>query len=814
MRSKIKEWLVYGLIIVLLLGSSSIYLNAMEGEADAEHASRAADAAAEASAEIEQPAASEPAEAAADEASMQSEDAAKSEASEESSGADSDAGAETSPAAATSAAHSEDALPELTEPLIGKKAAENERFELYVDEATLNVRIVDKQTKREWHGAPPMDVNTPPNNVKFVQAPVHIKYTQGTETSQTYSLQDSENEMTMELIDGGVRAHFTFANHGISFAVEYELTEMGLAATIPFESVQEQGTSRLVSIEVLPFFHAALPWQEGAVFVPDGSGALMHIKPQRMQNFNTYSEYIYGSDPVFLRSSHEMLYPEWRLTMNPKEKIALPVYGLYADGTGFLGIVTEGDHDAKINAIPAGIRNIQLYRVSAEFIYRNDDIIFIGNSGEIPLYQGRMIGGDRRIEFVLLQDEDAHYVGMAEAYRQHLIEHQGLERLVEPEMPLQLHIFAGILRYDVLGKTFIPMTTFEQVKAMIDEYHSRGIKRLEITIDGWTKNGVYGTQPKHFPAASQLGGYKGLEELAAYAQERGVKLYLKANYVRPFEDTGSYKAKRDAVYGIKKEAQASYNYYISSRFNNFSELFHLLKPKRVFDHHIAKELNQYVKLGISGVHLQYMGDTLYSDQDPRNWTTREETKRIWVQVLDLFREEVGGAAVDYGHAYVLGHVDRIDKIPMDHSHFTYLDEAVPFYQIVLHGYIPYSAAPTNLEDDPRVMFLRKLEYGAMPSYELTYEPTQRLQRTMADGLFSSEWKLWFESSIEEYRKLAELYEATYDQPITAHERLSRWVYRTTYANGIQVMVNYGHRPAEADGHRIDAYGYLILEGGR
>ena len=171
------------------------------------------------------------------------------------------------------------------------------------------------------------------------------------------------------------------------------------------------------------------------------------------------------------------------------------------------------------------------------------------------------------------------------------------------------------------------MTTFEQVKAMIDEYHSRGIKRLEITIDGWTKNGVYGKRPKHFPAASQLGGYKGLEELAAYAQERGVKLYLKANYVRPFEDTGSYKAKRDAVYGIKKEAQASYNYYISSRFNNFSELFHLLKPKRVFDHHIAKELNQYVKLGISGVHLQYMGDTLYSDQDPRNWTTREETKR-------------------------------------------------------------------------------------------------------------------------------------------------------------------------------------------
>lgn len=790
MSKRTKQWIVYSLIFVMLIGSRSVYLNAQKGEA--------APAADPVTAAVQQ------AEAAAGSGDRSAAPSAPTR---------SDSGVVS--IAATEGGQAEVEIPELTDALVGSKMAENDRLVLYVDEETLNVRIVDKQTGREWHGAPPMDKKTPPNNIKFVQAPVHIRYTTGTELSQTYSLQDAENTSTLTQIEDGVRAEFVYAQHGISFAVEYRLTDKGLSLRIPFESIQEQGPSRLVSVELLPFFHAASPWQEGAVFVPDGSGALMRVKPQRSQNFNSYAEFIYGSDPVFLKHSHTQLLPQWRQKMFPKEQAALPVYGIYADGSGFLGIVTQGDHDAKIRATPAGIRNIQLYRATIEFIYRNDDIIFIGNnSSEIPLYQGRMIGGDRQLEIILLQDEEAHYVGMANAYRQHLIEHQGLEQLVEPEAPLQIRVFAGILREEVIGKTFIKMTTFKQVKEIIDAYKARGIDNLEITIEGWTKGGVYGTQPRHFPVESKLGGQRGLEELAAYAKQHGVKLYLKANYVRPFEETGKFRKNRDAVYGIKKEPQESYNYYLSSLWNNRDELFYLLKPDRVLDRHIKKEVERYKAMGIDGVHLQYMGDTLYSDQDPRNLKTREETKRVWTDVLDLFREKVGRTAVDYGNAYVLGHVDRIDDIPIDSSHFTYLDETVPFYQIVVHGYIPYTAKPSNLQDDPRIEFLRKLEYGALPSYELTYAPASDLKRTIKTDLFSSQYTDWLEPSIEEYNQIMELHQQVYDQPIVDHEKLNRWVNRTTYANGISVMVNYNNKPQTVDGHTIEAYGYLILGGGR
>lgn len=705
-------------------------------------------------------------------------------------------------------------MPALTAAMKGTKMVENERFEMFVDEKNMNVKIVEKKTKTEWYGAPQVDKKTPPNNLKFIQSPVHISYTEGTETSQTYTLQDKENTMDLQKIDGGVKVNFSIEKYKISFAVEYLLTETGFEVNVPYESIQEQGTARLVSLELFPFFNAATNWAEGAVFVPDGSGALMKIKQQRSINFNTYSEFVYGSDPIFLKKSHQFVGPVWRQNHNPKQKAALPVYGIYADNKASLAIITKGDYDAKINAVPAGIRNISLYRAAAEFIYRNDDVIFLGNSGEIPLYQGLMIQGDRSVRFVLLENEEANYVGLARAYREYLTKEQNLQQVQLDGVPMQIRLFGGILRDEVIGKTFISMTTFEQAKTIIEKLLEQGIHNIELTIDGWSAKGIYGEQPRHFPVESNLGGFKGMQDLAVFAKQNGISLYLKVNYVRPFDDTGDFRKSSDAVYGIKRDPQKIYNYYVSNNYSRFSQLFYLLKPERVFQNHIQREIADYKELGIDGVHLKYMADLLYSDQDPKMLTSRNDTKDVWLKALELFNREIGKTAVDYGFAYALGHVSRIDDIPVNSSQFTFLDETVPFYQIVLHGLVPYTVKPSNLRDDPRIEFLRALEYGALPSYELTYAPTKNLQRTMESRLFSSHYDYWLESSIQEYKKMEKVYELVWDQSIVNHEKLKRSVFRTTYENGIQVLVNYDNKNTNIDSHEIEAYGYLVLKGGQ
>lgn len=695
-----------------------------------------------------------------------------------------------------------------------KQIAENDSFEMYIDEKTGNIRLTDKKTKAEWLGTPQLPRTTMPNNKKFMDAAVHVKYTEGSDTVQTYLTKEKTNKLKIESIENGAKVTFQFVKEKLEFAMEYRLFEDGFELTIPETSIKEGGKAKFVSIEPLPFWNAASDKEEGAIFLPDGSGALMKYRASHPQFFAGYSEMIYGADPAYVTQSHENIDQMWRQRLAPKEKIALPVFGNYRNGVGSLGIVTQGQYDAKVNGTPSGIRAIPYYRTSAEFVYRWNDVIFIGTSGEIPFFQGDWIKGDRQTRYVLLQDERADYVGMAQAYGKYLQAEQDVKPVEQAAVPLKVKLMGGILRDEVLGKTFISMTTFDQAREIIDAFQQKGIANLELTFSGWSDDGLYGDQPDHFPVEKKLGGAKELKALAAYAANKGVSLYLEANYARAFSESDGMKKNKDAIRGMDREVAPSTDYYIGSRWNRDSRLYYWMKPERVISKHLNKELDDYAKLGISGVHLAYWGDTLYSDIDAKTLTARSETASAWVKAADAVREAAGGASVDYGFAYMLGHIDGISQAPLDSSHFIYNDETVPFYQIAVRGLVPYSANAINLRNDAQNELLRMVEYGALPSLELTYEPTTKLQRTMEDRLWSSEYTTWLDDAAKQYKELEQIYTAISNQAIADHEQLGSSVYRTTYANGTKVIVNYGSAHASIDGISVPAAGYVMQNGGK
>lgn len=694
-----------------------------------------------------------------------------------------------------------------------KQIAENAGYKMYLDEKSGNVRLVDKQTNTEWLGTPQLPRTTMPNSKKFMDAAVHVKYTEGSDTVQTYLAKEKTNKLKVESINDGAKVTFQFVKEKLEFAVEYRLTDDGFELTIPEASIKESGKAKFVSIEPLPFWNAAADTEEGAIFLPDGSGALMKYSEKHPQFFAGYSEMIYGADPAYVTQSHENINQMWRQRLAPKEAVALPVFGNYRNGVGSLGIVTKGQYDAKINGTPSGIRAIPYYRTSTEFVYRWSDVIFIGTSGEIPFFQGNWIKGDRQTRYVLLQNKQAGYVGMAQTYGKYLQEEQGVKPVEQTAVPVKVKLLGGILRDEVLGSTFISMTTFEQAREIIDAFQQKGIAKVELTFSGWSDDGLYGDQPDHFPVEKKLGGAKELKELAAYAANKGVSLYLEANYARAFSESDGMKKSKDAIRGMDREVAPSTDYYIGSRWNDDSRLYYWMKPERVISKHLNKELKDYAKLGISGVHLAYWGDTLYSDIDSESLTTRGETAAAWVKAADAVRKTVGGASVDYGFAYMLGHIDGISGAPLDSSHFIYNDETVPFYQIAVRGLVPYTANAINLRNDAQNELLRMVEYGALPSLELTYEPSTKLQRTMEDRLWSSQYTTWLDDAAAQYKELEQIYTAISNQAIADHEKLSSTVYRTTYANGTKIMVNYGLAAASIDGVSVPAAGYVMQNGG-
>ena len=130
-----------------------------------------------------------------------------------------------------------------------------------------------------------------------------------------------------------------------------------------------------------------------------------------------------------------------------------PVFGNYRGGIGSVGIVdSSGQYDAKINATPSGIRAIPMYRTSVEFLYRKQDVIFIGTSGQIPFFQAEKIKGDRKVSYLLLQGEDAGYVGMAKAYRGYLQKEQNVKAIEQKGVPLNIRLYGGLERSTKLSE--------------------------------------------------------------------------------------------------------------------------------------------------------------------------------------------------------------------------------------------------------------------------------------------------------------------------------------------------------------------------
>lgn len=695
-----------------------------------------------------------------------------------------------------------------------KLAAENDKFQLYVSEEDGQVRIRDKTSGKEWYSAPPVDRKIPPNNLRLIEAPVQIKYTEGKSITTTYPSKEKAL-VTGKPIESGYRFDFDFEIIGISFAMEYRLSDTGFELNIPFDSVQESGAVRLTGLELLPYLNATAPGERGAILLPDGSGTLMKFKEYRPNNFDSYSQFVYGGDHAFQTAVYEKVRKvRGEITVNPpKEKIALPVYGLFTeDESAILGIITRGDSDAKINATPSGVRNIPLYRTSAEFMYRNDDVIFIGNSGEIPMIERTLIPGDRTIRYILLQDDQADYVGMAHAYRDYLMKDQGIAPVQDQSARFQLRLIGGVVQDEIIGSTYIPMTTFEQARTIVDRMLGLGVKRIEVTYDAWNDGGKYGNQPEHFPAQDELGGNKELKKLAVYLEQQGISLYLNANYVKPFAGSKELKPKRDAIRGLNNEPMPLFrNWLDTHQMSDFK--FYLMKPQHVLEQYIAPEAKKYAELGIDGIHLEWMGELLYSDHTEIPPFRRAQTIDTWRKSLDLVRKLTGAAAVDYGFAYTFGHIDRIDQVPLDSSRFVYTDETVPFYQIALHGLIPYYADTSNNQDDPRVHLLRMLEYGALPSYILTHQPPSDLKRTLYDELLGSEYTVWEKPAAAEYAKVAEVLAPLAGKTIEDHRSLMPKVYETSYSDGTRIIVNYNRSSVTIDGQIIEPYGFGIRKGG-
>ena len=666
---------------------------------------------------------------------------------------------------------------------------ESDELRLYLKRTTSALIVEDKRNGRLWRSSPADLSDNPEVSTTWrrrIESPVLVNYT-GPDRSQDKVANLKDMRMDFVPVEGGVRATYRFPSEGLELGVIYTVRGDFLQVTVPADSIVEsKGGNSLVSVVVLSFFGATHDSEEGYIFFPDGSGALIRYTASHPEAVQEVSTAIYGEDEISTTGR-----PSFR------QPAVMPVFGLVSGDAAFVGMITQGDFDASLGAARSG-KGVNYNHAWVSFLFRRKGRFSLTGGQPTRLYEPERIGGDRQIRYCFLTAESADYVGMATSYRDFLIHERSAQRTGDDAPLVSLDFFMGVERRTWFLRDLVRMTTFAEAQKILADLDSVGVSRVDVTVDGWNQGGG-ARYPQRLPVEARLGGADGLRTLADDALGRGQRLFLTDNYMVILPGARGVFPYIDAIRGVDGLPVGGEGVYF-------------LNPQVALRKFAIRDVPQMADLGANGLRLDGFAALAVPDTNDRYPLSRENFAASWMQIANLVQEEFGAVAMSGGNSYAIPYADRLDWAPMDSTHYDLFGETVPFYQIVAHGLVVYTGEPFNLVNDGQRTFLHQVEYGAIPHFVLTQANSALLYRTTANQHWSTQYDFWRDEVIRQYRMMEPLAPLA-NQFIVGHTRLAEGVYQTTYEDGTRVVVNYTTQPYAAGPVSVSAQNFVVVRGG-
>lgn len=724
------------------------------------------------------------------------------------------------------------AVVEASTPKGYEKVAENINFKLYFNKDLASIAVESKSTGKIWTSVPEDwqedSIAKGANKFNLASQLVIEAYDENKKpvVFNTYNFSVKKKAYKYNEIKNGIRVDYNIQGKGICISIECMLDDYGLSVRVPVDSIKEGYYSEeekknakknktkletyLISqIKIMPFFGAAKKADDGYLFIPDGCGALIRFD-DNLGAFREISKTVYGWDKAVPITE-----------MPPKEEIyRMPVFGIKKNDAALFGIIESGDFNVNINSAIAG-DNAQYFRVYPSFVYRDTHkiVLFEGDSRErfVLKLSPNSMTSDLKISYYFLQGDKANYSGMAETYRNYLVESNLLMGRIEGEMKFNLTLLGGVKKRKIfLGiplEMLEPLTTFKQAQKILEELRSRGVSDISLRYVGINKGGYHSQWDNTIAPERKLGGKRGFKNFIKYAENNDIELFLNAELNEVYKTGRGFSQSRDAMRFVSNATGFQWKW---SPINKEKEQgvrgWFLLTPAKVLNL-LSSFLKSFNRFSLDNLSLDTIGETVYSDYRNDRLIYRDEAGAIWKDIMKKANDEAKKLMVTGGNAYTFPYVSAITDVPMDYSGFDMTTEPVPFYQMVIHGFIAYTGTASNLRNDTRTEFLRMIEYGAMPRYEWIYAESSVLKESRFNNLYSGCYKDWINDAVSEYNEIKEVYKDIYDKMMIGHEKLAEGVFKTTYENGISIIVNYNNSDYIKGSIRVKANGYSVQKGG-
>ena len=218
--------------------------------------------------------------------------------------------------------------------------------------------------------------------------------------------------------------------------VEYTIDGGDFCARIVTGKIEEPETYTLTGINLLEFFGAGGTDDEGYMFVPDGSGAIVNFNNGKI-DAPSYNLSVYGEDTSFTRKEGTDYEPASTL---------IPVFGINRNNKSFIAIIEEGETHASICA-DISEKTHSYNQVYATFNIRPYDVMTVSTNNGLRYnnkYQGARAQTDCKLRYVFVDGEDMSYVGMANAYKQYLIENGDLVKKDTSTIPFIVELLGQV----------------------------------------------------------------------------------------------------------------------------------------------------------------------------------------------------------------------------------------------------------------------------------------------------------------------------------------------------------------------------------
>lgn len=686
---------------------------------------------------------------------------------------------------------------------------QNVKLALYVNITNGVVGLLDKQYDKFYFSSPTDTVDTDTIDFTFKEKVLSLLVVDTVDEignkQRLYSTTDSalKGGMKLKKLKNTLLATFEFKEQGISIPAEFSLNDDYLQVKIDPKQVVEKSKTKIYSITVMQYFGSIKGDENGYLFVPDGSGAIISANSKKV---GTYYENILGYEDVLEKES----------VKSYQEKTLLPAFGIKNGEFGILGIIDSAYEKCGIGA-ENSTPMIQLNSVYPIWKIRTLVDISLPAKNWVSktvavLEKNAAFDVPFSARYYPLEKNKNEYTNMALRYREYLLNEKNATNLADNEVYDGYIDLYGYVKKpkSIMGWPVVidqPLTNISQAKEIISDFTNRNLK-LGIKYNGWIKDGYLYKIPQKANISSVVGSKSELEDLSKFAKANNFTLFPTVDPITVFKNGNGFDQFNDAAKTVNNIAYVEYSYPINLQYKNYEyPQARLLSPNKIISF-TNIFMNSYNKMNIGAISFDGLGNRAYSDYGSNSCSRYQAVMNIAKTIQDAGKSNE--IMLSAAAAFAIGYTKHSIAAPYESSNYMISEKSVPFYQIALRGLINISSPSINLESDPRKIILKCFETGTLPMFSFIGNDVTLLNGSSLNNLYAADYLKWKDYTIDTMDSFREFNKMIKSKKIIRHEQLENKVFKTTFEGQVVIIVNYNNETVSVDGQQIEAMNYKIL----